>query len=133
MKNLKQYYKELGKMVYAVAMADGMVSPQEKETLHHFVVKKLVNYENSEDSSGMNNAFYVDFEFDDEVETHADSSGALKAFAKFVHENYEEGDEELMRHSLEVLERVAVAYTRKKEQEIVNEVKNEIKEVYKEI
>lgn len=133
MKNSKQYYKELGKMVYAIAMADGVISPEEKETLHHFVLKKLVNHENNTDSSGMNKAFYVDFEFDEKVERHADESSAVKAFSKFVHDNFEPGDEDLMRHSLEVLERVAAAYTRRKEQEIVTRVKSEIHEVYKEL
>jgi hypothetical protein len=75
----------------------------------------------------------VDFEFDNSMEQHADATGAMKSYAKFVHENFEQGDEELMRHSLEVLERVAASYSRKKEQNLVNQVKNEIKEVYKEI
>lgn len=70
MKNLKQYYKEFGKMVYAVAMADGVITPEEKEILHSSVLKYLAAYEESEDSSNMNTAFYVDFEFDQSAKEH---------------------------------------------------------------
>ena len=40
MKNIKQYYKELGKMVYAVAITDGVINQEERDALHSFVQKK---------------------------------------------------------------------------------------------
>jgi len=64
MKNIKQYYKELGKLVYAVAAADGAIQPEEKEKLHQFVLKEIAYHEHTVDSSGMNQALYVDFEFE---------------------------------------------------------------------
>jgi len=131
MKNLKQYYKELGKMVYAVAIADGVISPAEKETLHNRVLKILAGGETSEDSSGMNKAFYVDFEFDENEEKHADPEQGFRSYVKFIHANFEPGDETLLRNSLDVIEKVALAYSREKEKELVKELKSEITEIYK--
>jgi hypothetical protein len=131
MKNSKQYYKELGKMVYAVAIADGVVSETERETLRNFVLKNLVSHEQDLDSSGMNKAFYVDFEFDDSVEQHRDSNEAMRSYVNFVHSNFETGDEELMHQSLALLDKVAEAYSRAKEKELVKNVLKEINDVYK--
>lgn len=131
MKNLKQYYKELGKMVYAVAIADGVITPAEKETLHNLVLKILAGRETTEDSSHMNQAFYVDFEFDENEERHTDPEQCMRSYVKFVHGNFENGDEELLHNSLGVIEKVALACSREKEKELVKELKSEIKEVYK--
>jgi len=131
MKNIKQYYKELGKIVYAVAITDGVITPAEREILHHFVVKNLANYELGIDSSGMNKAFYVDFEFEDSAEKHLDTATAIKTYVAFVHANYENGDEPLVQHSLDLLGKVAEAYSREKERDLVKDIKQEINEVHK--
>ncbi len=133
MKNLKQYYKDLGKVVYAVAMADGVITTAEKEALHSSVCKDLALYEHSEDSSDMNNAFYVDFEFEAAEEGHPDTSSAIKSFGKFIHGNFEAGDEKLIQHSIKVLEKVAGAYCNSKQKDLINEIKAEINEISKQI
>lgn len=133
MKNIKQYYKELGRAVHAVAMADGIVSSSERETLHQFVLKNLVNHEATLDSSGMNQAFYVDFEFEGHAGEQPDIDADVRAFIHFVHNNFEPGDEDLLKHSVDLLEKVAGAYSREREKEIVAGIRGEINEVYKEI
>ena len=133
MKNVKQYYKELGKMVYAVAIADGTIKPEETEALHKFVEKDLVNHENHFDSSGMNEAFYVDFEFEDSMQKNIAVNDAIRSYAKFIHTNYEPGDEALIQRSVKLLETVANAYSRQKEMEVVDQIKSEIEEISKEI
>ena len=89
MKNIKQYYKELGKIVYAVAIADGKINPEEITTLHEFVAKELAANENAVDSSGMNEAFYVDFEFEESIRKNLTIETAIKSYAKFIHVKYE--------------------------------------------
>lgn len=133
MKNLKQYYKELGKMVYAVANADGQIKPEETEALQNFVLKELASREKATDSSGMNEAFYVDFEFERSIETKLDPKEAASSYAKFIHNNFENGDEKLINHSVKLLEIVAVAYSRQTEREIVLNIKSEINEISKNI
>jgi hypothetical protein len=131
MKNLKQYYKELGKMVYAVAMTDGVIKAEEVETLHQFVLKDLAMHEVHIDSSLMNEAFYVDFEFENSVKNNLDINTAIRSYAKLIHNNFETGDENLIQRSVKLLELVANTYSRTKEKEIVLQIKGEINEISK--
>ena len=133
MKNIKQYYKELGKLVYAVALADGSIQPEEREKLHQFVLKEMANNEHSVDSSGMNQAFYVDFEFDAAEEKHTASEEVIKSYTRFVHSNSESNDGPLIQNSLRLLEAVAVAYTKKNEKSIIDNVRQEMKEISRNI
>lgn len=126
MKNIKQYYKELGKLVYAVAAADGMVQAEERNELHQFVLKEMAYNEHSVDSSGMNQAFYVDFEFDVAEENHLSSGQILNAFIKFVQSNIEPHDDVLIGNSLKLLERVSVAYSKHNEKSIIESVRQEL-------
>lgn len=123
MKNVKQYYKELGKLLYAVAMADGIVQPEEADKLHEFVLKELAHYEKTSDSSGMNQAFYVDFEFDDQLQKHRPLNGAVNTFKEYVEQNLEPGDETLMDRSINLVETVAYAYSKKREKQILEQVR----------
>ncbi|HWY11385.1 MAG TPA: hypothetical protein VN026_08675 [Bacteroidia bacterium] len=131
MKNVKQYYKELGKLVYAVAIADGEIQAEERDKLHQFVLKELADKEKTNDSSGMNQAFYVDFEFNVAEEKHVPINDAIKSYARFVHANYETKDEALIKSSVKLLEAVASAYSKQKEKEIINSVKGEMRELEK--
>lgn len=126
MKNIKQYYKELGRMLYAIAMADGAVQPEEIDELHSFVMKELAHNERSHDSSGMNQAFYVDFEFEDNVKNHKPLNGAVPVFRNFIEHNAEKGDGELIDRSIRLMEAVAYAYSKKHEKNILQHVKNVI-------
>jgi hypothetical protein len=127
MKNRKQYYKELGKMAYAIAITDGTIQENELTVLHEFVLKHLALHEKENDSSGMNEAFYVDFEFDEQTEHPDDIGNAMNAFIDFVHANAESGDSRLVQRSIRLLELIANSYSRSKEKQIVSELKNKLK------
>lgn len=130
MKNIKQYYKELGKMVYAVAIADGVVQEEERENLHRFVLKALANNEHTYDSSGMNQAFYVDFEFEESAKNKMNLNGSIAAFSKFIQENHEPNDKQLIERSVKLLEVVANAYSKNKEKNIIEAFKNRLKSLF---
>lgn len=123
MKNVKQYYKELGQLVYAIAIADGVIQPEERYELHQFVTKELAHREKTHDSSGMNHAFYVDFEFEDLEKRHPAPNGEVRAFNDFLEANLEPGDEELLRLSLDLMESVASAYSKSREKSIIEQVR----------
>ena len=129
MKNIKQYYKELGKLVYAVAIADGSIQPEERIKLHEMVRKELAAYESDSDSSGMNKAFYVDFEFEYSEVKHPLISEVVYSFNRFIHENSEPGDKQLLSHSIKLLESVSEAYSKKREKNIIEAVKIKIDEI----
>lgn len=126
MNNIKQYYKELGKLVYALAMADGNIQYEEREKLHEFVLKELAAHERSSDSSGMNQAFYVDFEFEASESSHQDLSEAIRSYNHFIQTHAEPSDKMLFQRSVLLLENVATAYTKKKEKDIIHLIKSKI-------
>lgn len=128
MKNIKQYYKELGKLVYALAISDGVIQENELYKLHETVSKDLAMNESSEDSSGMNQAFYVDFEFDKSVENHLDLNEAIKSYCDFVRMNCEPTDRGLFNRSLVLLKNVSEAYTDEKEKDIISKISKEMQE-----
>ncbi|MBL7930550.1 MAG: hypothetical protein JNL60_01525 [Bacteroidia bacterium] len=124
MKNVKQYYKELGRLLYAIAIADGAVQAEEADELHSFVMKELAHYEKTYDSSGMNQAFYVDFEFEENVKSHGPLDNAVAVFKSFIEHNAEKGDQALIERSISLMETVAYAYSKKNEKNILEQVKS---------
>lgn len=117
-------------MVYAVAIADGVVQQEEREKLHQFVLKALANNEHTYDSSGMNQAFYVDFEFEESEKNKMNLNGSIASFSKFIQENYEPKDKQLIERSVKLLEVVANAYSKNKEKNIIEAFKNHIKSLF---
>lgn len=130
MRNIKQYYKELGKLVYDVAIADGVVQNEERDKLHQFVLKALANNEHTYDSSGMNQAFYVDFEFEESERNNINLNGSIASFSKFIQQNYEPNDKQLIDRSVKLLEVVATAYSKNKEKNIIEAFKNRLKALF---
>lgn len=126
MKNVKEYYKLLGKLAYTVAIADGVIQEEERDKLRKGVLSEFAMNESSFDSSGMNKAFYVDFEFEDSDQQSPDMYETLKKFADFIELNYEKTDLDLLRRSTKLLEDVANAYSKKKEKNIIDTIKNKI-------
>lgn len=129
--NVKQFYKELGKLLYAVAMADKKIQKQEVDALHEFVAKELALSESTSDSSGMNQAFYVDFEFDDNAEKKISVQEAHDSFIRFLDANIESIDEKLINKSIKAVEKVATSFRKMnaEERELVDKIKTEIKEI----
>ena len=129
MKNIKQFYKELGKLVYALAIADGVIQDEEKTELTSFVVKELAHHETEYDTSGMNKAFYVDFEFEKSLEEHLDYNKAIASYKSFVGRNFEEGDEVLLNRAIILLTKVKEAYTKQKENNILAIVQQQLNDL----
>lgn len=126
MKNLKQYYKELGKLVYALAMADGFIQVEERMKLNDFVLKEMASHESEHDVSGMNKAFYVDFEFENSVERKLDTNACILSYKKFVDANFETGDEALVKRAFTLLKEVNASYSKRKEATILDIVRTQI-------
>lgn len=130
MKNVKQFYKELGHLLYAVAIVDGKIQKKEVNALREFVSKELALAEPTSDSSGMNQAFYVDFEFDDYANQKISIQAAHDSFMKFLEANITEIEPELIEKAIEAIEKVASSFRKvnKHEREMVDKIKREIEE-----
>ncbi len=126
--NLKLFYKELGQLLYAVAYADGKIRKQEVEALREFVVKELLPSEYSIDSSGMNQVFYTQFEFDEFAKNAVPTQAVFANYITYLKENAIHLTEKHKTSILHAVEKVAGAYkhTNKKEEELIIALKTEI-------
>lgn len=129
--NVKQFYKELGRLLYAVCMADEKIQPAEVKALQEFVSKELAMAEHSSDSSGMNKAFYTSFEFEEYAKQHISVDEAKASFLKFLDANILAITPGLIDMSVEAIEKVAASFRKvnKKEREMINSIKAEIREI----
>lgn len=84
----KEFYSEVGKMLYAIAKADGSISKEERKVIHEMVLSKIVPLESSTDEFGTDSAFYVEMEFDYLNENLADPDDAFESFINYIEEHY---------------------------------------------
>jgi uncharacterized tellurite resistance protein B-like protein len=126
--NYKQFYKELGHVLYVVAYSDGEIRKKEVDALREFVLKELAPAEHSSDSSGMNKAFYTQFEFDDIAKSQMPAAEVYRSFVKYLNDNAYLINSHLKISIIKAVETVANAYkkTNKKEQEMIDKIMEEI-------
>ncbi len=126
--NLKNFYKELGQLLYSVAYADGTVRKQEVEALREFILKDLLPIEFSHDSSGMNHAFYTQFEFEELAEKKTPPQLVFLNFHQYLKDHAAQIDAVRKEAIVKSVEKVAAAYKgiNKTEQELIDTLKTEI-------
>jgi uncharacterized tellurite resistance protein B-like protein len=78
------FYKELGRLLYAIAAADGQVNDQEVRTLKRIVSQQLVPQEASTDHFGTDQAFITEFEFEVLAERGAAMEEAFDSFIAYM-------------------------------------------------
>ncbi len=84
----KNFYSEVGKLLYAIAKADGTIEPKEIKAIHQMVLKDLVPLESSTDEFGTDSAFYVEMEFDYLNEKLYDPDVAFNSFIDYVQDHF---------------------------------------------
>ena len=100
----KNFYSEVGKLLYALAKADGSIPPEEIKAIHQLVLKDLVPIENSTDEFGTDSAFYVEMEFDYLNENFYEPDVAFNSFITYVEDHYSAFDEKLKTAIIKVAE-----------------------------
>ena len=119
------FYAELGKLLYAVADADGVVSPAEKEQLTELIRTRLTHREIHTDTYGTNDAWYTLFGFETAEEEGMTAADAFASFTGFLEENRDQVEEETRLVCLTLADRLAEAYhhTNRKEKEMIQQLK----------
>lgn len=75
------FYEELGKLLYAIAMADERIDDGERESISRLITERLLHREKDTDRYGTNEAWITRFSF----ETAEDSGvGAAEAMDNFI-------------------------------------------------
>lgn len=107
--NYKQFYKELGHLLYAVAYSDGKVRKKEVDALREFVLKVLAPFEPSKDSSGMNQAFYTQFVFEDIANKNEPANIVFLSFIEYLKKNAAQMNDYIKTSIVKAVEKVAQA------------------------
>ena len=127
----KYFYSELGKLLYAVADIDGVITQAEKKALHEIVKEELVPAEKHKDEFGTDAAYYAEIEFEFLDEEIGDAEAAFNSFIDFVEEHHTAFDEKMKKVCLHVAREIARAYhkTNRKEKLLIKKLKDKIEKI----
>lgn len=125
----RSFYKELGKLLYAVAKSDGTIYPNEVKELKRLVKSVLVPAEKETDEFGTDAAFYTEFEFDIYEEMEIDPKLAYDSFISFVREHDHYVTKEMREKAYSLSESVAHAFKGKTKAEtnLIEQLKTDLK------
>lgn len=121
----EELYKELGKLFYHIAAADGKVAASEKETLQQLVETNWKPLESSADRFGTDRAYLISFAFDYE-EAEGGAENGYESFEKFYRENESAFTPVIISNILQTGKAIASVYRskNKSEQEVLNKINN---------
>lgn len=127
----KEFYSELGKLLYAIIDSDGIVSKKEKERLKTIVKKQLVPLEHHVDAYGTNIAFYAEMEFEILEEEVPDVEHTFNSFMNFIDANQTEFDDTMKKVSLIVAKELSNVYlgTNKMERHLIDQVTKKLNKI----
>jgi hypothetical protein len=114
----RMFYSELGKLLYAVADADGIVSPQEKQHMFELVQTRLMHKETHTDEFGTNDAWYAAFEFEVADEQILSAADAFLSFTEYIEENKNKINEDTRELCLILADKLADSYRHSNKKEI---------------
>jgi hypothetical protein len=124
---IKDFYIHLGKLLYAVAMADGEVQDEEIQELYKLVISEL------SDESLFNqdevNVFHTEFEFEALMDKNASKQEAFNSFLKYFDENHDNFTEQMKKITVYAVEQIAKAFEGivDEEEEMLTELKTRLK------
>lgn len=126
--NHQLFYKELGRLLYAIAAADGRVSDKEVATLKQVVKEKLVPLEGSTDHFGSDQAYVAEFEFDVLADRDAEADGCFDSFIAYISQHLREVTPQLKDLILDMADAVADSFhgTNKHELAYLIELRKEL-------
>jgi hypothetical protein len=129
--NYKEFYAELGKLLYAVIDSDGVVSKTEKNRLKNLVKKQLVPLEHHVDAYGTNIAFYSEMEFDVLEDELPDVAATFNSFMTFVDEHQTEFDDTMKKVSLIIAKELSNVYlgTNKMERTLIDQLTKKLNKI----
>lgn len=124
----REFYAELGKLLYAVADADGIISTQEKQQLLDLIRSRLTHREIHTDEYGTNDAWYAMFEFEVAEEQAMDPDLAFQSFSDYLDERGREIDEDTRTLCLTLADRLAESYrhTNRKEEALIRKLREKL-------
>lgn len=108
-----EFYKELGKLLYAIANADGMLSEKDPSGLRKVIYEDLAPEETGTDDHGANEAWYTEYEFEVLQEYGIDVETAFDDFINYYREHKDEISREMKENCMRAATKIAQAFQTK--------------------
>jgi hypothetical protein len=120
------FYKELGKLLYAMALADKTITKEEKEEVSKQIAERLLHKEVDADQFGSNEAWITQFSFDTTEEVGGSGEEAFEEFLTFIKQYRNELTEQEIEICYRLSEHVANAYrhVNKNENKMLTSLRN---------
>lgn len=115
----KGFYQALGKLFYAVAMADNKVRPIEIEKLKQAVKESWLGMDAVEDEFGTDAAYQIEIVFDWLLEREGEAKAYFDAFKEFFNDHTENFDSELRTLIWKTANAIADSYAGKNKSELI--------------
>lgn len=125
------FYIHLGRLIYAVAMADGRFQKTETERFYNILKEELIPLEDSRDVYGTDNAYYAEFELERLIDKKVDKNEAFASFVLFMENNRNSFDANLQKLSYDVAMKIAKAHAGidSSECQLLNELKRKMNDL----
>ncbi len=119
--NYKNFYSEIGKLLYAMAYIDGTISKQEKNVVLQKIRKELIPMEHRLDEFGTPLPYYIEAEFEFLDEQIIDAEPAFESFMDYIDEHHTAFDQRTLKVCMHLARAVARAFhqTNKKEKALL--------------
>jgi len=124
----KEFYTELGKLLYAVAKADGEVQDEELHKIYQMVVDDLSD-DNLFNRGEEVDAYYTEFEFEAFIDRNVDIHVAVNSFVDFYERNQIYFNDKMKQTTLKAMVAVADAFEGiiPEEQALIDELTKKLK------
>jgi hypothetical protein len=128
----KGFYSELGKLLYAVANADGNISVLESAEISKQIRERLLHQEMNTDRFGSSKAWVTQFAFDTAVDKNLNSREVLNAFMDYAREQADRLTDQEIDICLNMCDHIAEAYRHrnKKENDLIAQLRAFLMELH---
>lgn len=124
--DIKQFYIAIGKLLYAVADADSVITRQEKKELYNLINSRLTQREYHTDQFGTNDAWYAAFEFEAAEEIGMTAGEAFTGFEEYIHQHWQNLDDDMKNICMQLADKIAESYhhTNRREKEMIRKLRD---------
>jgi hypothetical protein len=112
-------YPNLGKLFYAIAMADKKVRPREVEKLKAYVRNYWLALDEVEDEVGTNAAYQIESVFDELAQEGKESAGCFKDFIDFYHNHPDKFSPKIKQLLWQTADGLAASFSGKNKSELI--------------
>jgi|GEM_PF-769073 len=130
--NFNEFFIEFGKLLYAVANADGSIQKEEEVEINTLIKNEFIKISSDTDEFGTNSAFYTGFSFETMVDRKVDVAIAYQSFLLFLSNNKNLINRSLCELCIRSVKDIAskVNGIDENEQKLINELSYEIDKIF---